>query len=160
MGFIWKTVMRQCRKLLGRLFILLHKDLTDTQWQTFEQFIRFALVGCSNSLVSLVICYIIQFVLGTGYYILGQTLGYIAAVFNSFFWNSKYVFHVPDMNRKIVFGKMCLCNIVVYALQIGSVYLLVDILAVSTWIAPVVAIFISLPVNFCMNKFFAFRKGH
>ena len=81
--------------------------MTDEQWQGWEQFIKFALVGCSNSLVCLVVCYVVLLGLGEKQYLLGQTLGYIAAIFNSFFWNNKYVFSDHKGNKKAAFGKMC-----------------------------------------------------
>ena len=52
---------------------------------------------------------------------------------------------------------MCVCNVAVYMLQMGALYLLVDIMAVSEWSAPVLAILIALPVNFLLNKLIAFR---
>lgn len=131
--------------------------MTDEQWQGWEQFIKFALVGCSNSLVCLVVCYVVLLGLGEKQYLLGQTLGYIAAIFNSFFWNNKYVFSDHKGNKKAAFGKMCACNVIVYVLQMGVLYLLVDIMIVSEWIAPVLTIVIALPVNFLLNKFIAFR---
>ena len=157
MNRIWRSFMRLCRRGLTFIFKSLGKDLTTEQWQVWEQFIKFALVGCSNSLVCLVVCYFILFCFGEGRYLFGQTLGYIAAVFNSFFWNSKYVFSNHKGNKKIAFGKMCVCNVVVYMLQMGALYLLVDIMAVSEWSAPVLAILIALPVNFLLNKLIAFR---
>ena len=95
--------------------------------------------------------------LGEKQYLLGQTLGYIAAIFNSFFWNNKYVFSDHKGNKKAAFGQMCACNVIVYVLQMGVLYLLVDIMIVSEWIAPVLTIVIALPVNFLLNKFIAFR---
>ena len=157
MNKIWRFVMRLCRWGLTLILKLLHKDLTDAQWQVWEQFIKFAMVGCSNSLVCLVVCYIILFGFGEEQYLLGQTLGYIAAIFNSFFWNSKYVFSDHRGNKKTAFGRMCVCNVAVYVLQIGALCFLVDIVAVSEWIAPVLAILIALPVNFFLNKLFVFH---
>ena len=52
--------------------------------KTLWQFFKFGLVGCSNSAVTLLVYYACIWILGTEFYLLGQTIGYIAAVINSF----------------------------------------------------------------------------
>lgn len=121
------------------------------------QFFKFGLVGCSNSAVTLLVYYACIWILGTEFYLLGQTIGYIAAVINSFFWNSRYVFNDIQVNKIHVFVKMCLCNVVIYVMQMLFLYCFVDMMSVSEKIAPVIAILITLPVNFILNKVFAFK---
>ena len=145
------------RRILEWTYQLIGKELTDSQWHVWEQFIKFALVGCSNSLICIVVCYLIIWIGGKAYYLLGQTFGYIVAVLNSFYWNSRRVFSDYHGNPKVAFVKMCLCNVVIYVLQIAISFLSVNLLEVSEWIAPILAVLIALPVNFTLNKLFAFR---
>lgn len=143
-------------------FVMLKRFLADFMQvnmdrKTLWQFFKFGLVGCSNSAVTLIVYYICIWLLGAEFYLLGQTVGYIAAVINSFFWNSRYVFNDSQVNKTKAFVKMCLCNVVVYVMQMVLLYGLVDILSISEKLAPVMVIFITLPVNFILNKVFAFR---
>lgn len=126
--------------------------------KTLWQFIKFGLVGCSNSAVTLIVYYICIWLLGAEFYLLGQTVGYMAGVINSFFWNSRYVFNDSQVNKTKAFMKMCLCNVVVYVMQMLLLYWFVDMMSISEKLAPVIAIIITLPVNFILNKTFAFRK--
>jgi len=131
--------------------------LTDKRWKVWRQFIKFAFVGCSNSLVCLLVYYICIGLFGEEFYLWGQTIGYAAAVVNSFFWNSRYVFSDSKVNKLSAFIKMCLCNVVVYIMQMLLLYGFVDMLGISEKIAPVMVIILTLPVNFILNKVFAFR---
>ena len=55
-----------------------------------KQFIRFGLVGVSNTLISLGVYYLLYF-LGV-HYLIANTIGFIISVFNAYYWNNKYVF--------------------------------------------------------------------
>ena len=125
--------------------------------KTLWQFLKFGLVGCSNSAVTLIVYYFCIWLFGAKFYLWGQTLGYIAGVINSFFWNSRYVFNDSNINKAQAFIKMCLCNVLVYGMQMILLYCFVDIMSASEKIAPVIVILITLPVNFTLNKVFAFR---
>jgi len=105
----------------------------------------------------LLICYLIIWIGGEKCYLFGQTIGYIVAIFNAFFWNSRYVFSDYHGDKRVAFFKMCLCNGMVYLFQIAVSFLSVKFFIVSEWIAPIVAISAALPVNFILNKLFAFR---
>lgn len=126
--------------------------------KTLCQFFKFGLVGCSNSAVTLIVYYICIWLLGAEFYLWGQTVGYIVAVINSFLWNSKFVFNDSQVNKAHAFIKMCLCNVIVYVMQMLLLYCFVDIISISEKIAPVIAILITLPVNFLLNKIFAFKQ--
>lgn len=144
-----------CSAMLKRFLVEIMHARIDRK--TLWQFIKFGLVGCSNSAVTLIVYYICIWLLGADFYLVGQTVGYIAAVINSFFWNSRYVFNDSRVNKTNAFMKMCLCNVVVYAMQMVLLYWFVDMMSVSEKIAPVVVILVTLPVNFILNKVFAFR---
>ena len=58
--------------------------------KTFWQFIKFGMVGASNTLISLVIYYIGLYL--NVHYVLSNVLGFIAGTLNAYYWNNKYVF--------------------------------------------------------------------
>lgn len=61
-------------------------------------------------------------------------------------------------DREGVFVRMCMCYGVTYVMQIEIVYVGVETLHVSEMMVPVIAILITTPVNFVLNKRFAFKN--
>ncbi len=56
------------------------------------QFIRFLAVGCMNTLVTLLVIFLLKSAAGINPYIANAT-GYVAGLINSFIWNRIWVFH-------------------------------------------------------------------
>ncbi len=156
---IWTMLMRFARFCLTLVAKPLHLDVTDENWNVWEQFIKFVLVGCSNALITLLVYYAIVLAFGKSAYLAGQTVGYIAGIFNSFFWNSRFVFSAQQASNKQAFVKMCVCYGATYFVQTGLLYLFVSVWSMSEFLAPILAILITTPINFALNKLWAFRAG-
>ena len=54
------------------------------------QFIKFGMVGVSNTVVSLATYYLFTF-FGV-YYLIANALGFVTGTLNAYYWNSKFVF--------------------------------------------------------------------
>jgi putative flippase GtrA len=119
-----------------------------------RQFIKFGVVGVSNNIVSLGVYYVCV-AIDPGLYMIGYIVGFIAGVLNSYIWNSKYVFR-KTANIKIL-AKTFICYGV--TMFLGSIFLfvVVDAMNISTFVAPILVIALTLPFNFLLNKFWAFR---
>ena len=119
------------------------------------QFIKFGIVGLSNTLISLATYYILIY-FGINY-IVANTVGFVISVLNAYYWNSKFVF--KKTNEKTL--KPMIKTFVSY----GSTFLLstillivmVDYLGISKIIAPALNLIITIPLNFLLNKFWAFK---
>lgn len=148
-----------CRFILSALYRLVGKSLSEEAWRVWRQFIMFVLVGFSNTFVLLVFYYIVLFTAGSEYYILGQTVGYIAGIINSYFWNSRFVFS-SGSNGAMSFIRMCICYGLTYVIQILALYLMIDVAGISDIVAPIVAVIITTPINYIMNKLYAFHDRH
>ena len=157
---IWNFLMKITKWCFYWCFKLFKKELSDDTWCMLEQFIKFLLVGCSNTIVVLVIYYIVVWIGGRQYYLLGQTLGYIIGIINSFFWNSKFVFSDSKESQGKAFIKIFLCYGITYVIQICLLYVLVECISISEWLAPVICIIITTPINFVLNKLFAFKVNN
>ncbi|MDE6309469.1 MAG: GtrA family protein [Muribaculaceae bacterium] len=87
--------------------------------QATTQFIKYAVVGVMNTMVTLIVIFVCKSLLGVPE-VLSNALGYIAGVVNSFMWNKTWVFRSKKSFRReavkfaIGFG---LC----YVLQLGVV---------------------------------------
>ncbi|MGM9803924.1 MAG: GtrA family protein [Muribaculaceae bacterium] len=69
--------------------------MNDNTRTTAIQLIKYAIVGVSNSLITLVVIFVCNELLGLKL-MLADTIGYIAGVINSFIWNKEWVFKTHD----------------------------------------------------------------
>lgn len=159
MKTIWRIFSRFFRSCLQLAVKPFHIEITDARWAICEQFIKFAIVGCSNAGVTLLVYDATVLVFGAQYYMMGQTIGYLAGIGNSFFLNSHFVFCKKSDKKFNAFLKMCGCYGITYFIQIGLLYLFVETLKVPALIGPVFAIIITTPINFLLNKLWTFREN-
>lgn len=142
----------------------LSKDLFkgENRQQLFSlalQFIKFGIVGVSNTLISLAIYYLFVFV-SKDLYLWGNVVGWVVSVLNAFYWNNKYVFKSEKSGWKDVVRRL-LKNYLTYGatflLSTLLLWLEVNFWGVSEWLAPVVNLLVTIPLNFLLNKFWAFK---
>jgi len=155
---LWEPVKRLTRYVLKLASKLFRFKVTDDIQHVWDQFVKFAFIGLSNALITLTFYYVIILVFGNGAYLIGQTIGYIAGIINSFFWNSRFVFLEHKQGKIHSFLKMTLCYALTYGIQIGLLYLFVNVCGISAFLSPVLAILISTPINFFLNKLWAFSE--
>ena len=65
---------------------------------TTVQLLKYGVIGASNTLITLVVFYVLNTLLGAAYG-LANTIGYILGLINSFVWNRNWVFKTK-VNRK------------------------------------------------------------
>ncbi|AEF82102.1 GtrA family protein [Leadbettera azotonutricia] len=121
-----------------------------------KQFIGFCIVGVSNTLISLAIYYAMVY-LGVHYQI-ANVVSYVISIFNAYFWNRWLVFKKRSEPRT---GQL-IRTYISYGFTLGLsallLYILVDVFNISSYIAPIIILFITTPVNFLLNKFWTFRE--
>lgn len=122
------------------------------------QFVKFGIVGLSNTLISYVV-YLAGVWIGM-HYLLASVLGFVISVLNSFYWNNKYVFRQGDEERNLLLTLVK--TFMAYAatgLVLANIllYIWVDILGISEYLGPIINLVITVPLNFVINKLWAFR---
>lgn len=120
------------------------------------QFVKFGLVGVSNAIVLLAVYYVLLYV--NVHYIIAYTIGFILSVLNAYFWNNQYVF---KQARATFWNKLLKCYvsyITTFFISTIFLYFWVDIIGISEKIAPIINICITTPINFVMNKLWAFKR--
>lgn len=127
--------------------------------QTLIQFIKFGIVGVSNTAISLLVYYIVLWI-NPNWYLAGNVAGWIISVANAFFWNERYVFtqernSFAAMLKRI--GKTYLSYGATFLLSTVLLYLEVDVWHWSAVISPLINLLITIPLNFLLNKFWTFR---
>lgn len=164
---MWGIIEKVVCSFLKLACRLCHKECTEGMQTAFAQFVKFGIVGISNTLISyfiyLIMLYFFQsFGLLENYdYLTAQLIGFVLSVLWSFYWNNKVVFMQSSGSKRILW-KTLLKTFAAYSftgLFLNSVLLIlwVQVLGVSEYVAPVFNLLFSVPLNFVINKFWAFR---
>ena len=158
-GFIEKIYMF----FVELLFKIIKKDLTDKKRQTFKEFLQFGLVGVSNTIISYVVTLLLVSKSGVKFdYIIANIVSWLLSVLWSFYWNNKFVFKKEEGEKRNIWAAL-FKTYVSYGFtglilnNILSV-LWVSVLHISKMLAPIINLVISIPINFFMNKLWAFGK--
>lgn len=161
---ILEKIVRFCLRLVCKMC---HRECTEKMKTAIIQFIKFGIVGISNTLVSYLIYvamlfFFQSFGLRANYdYLIAQVIGFVLSVLWSFYWSNKVVF-TNDSGRERVLWKTLLKTFVAYSftglfLNSALLVLWVRMLGVSEYVAPVFSLLFSVPLNFLINKFWAYR---
>lgn len=122
-----------------------------------KQFMKFGLVGVSNTLISLG-CYYV-FVYFGFHYLIANTVGFLVSVCNSYFWNSRYVFKDKKEQSGVrAFIKVFCSYGVSFCLSSVLMVIFVQLLGISEYLAPILRLAFTIPLNFVMNKLWAFKE--
>ena len=144
------------KRLFDKMGIHNREEFFTVMWQ----FIKFGIVGVSNTLISLAIYYIFVFI-SKDLYLWGHVVGWVVSVFNAFYWNNKYVFRSEKTGFRSVLNRLFKTYLTygaTFLLTTVLLYLEVDVWHMSEFIAPLINLLISIPLNFLLNKFWAFKK--
>jgi putative flippase GtrA len=127
--------------------------------ETIIQFLKFGIVGFSNTAISYAI-YSILVYFGL-HYLVASVIAFIISVLNSFFWNNKYVFKKQQNQERNIFHALfkTFLSYAFTGLVMANILLFVfiDIMHISKYIAPLFGLAITVPTNFLLNKLWAFR---
>ena len=123
------------------------------------QFIKFGMVGAINTVLSYLItngCYYAIHL----HEQISNLIAFIITVAISFILNGKYVFNKNNENRS--FWKSLLKVYASYSITglfLASVFLYVEeqILGIPHYIATLMNLIITIPINFILNKFWAYK---
>ena len=162
---LWKFIEKIIDFILCRLLRL---KINETQWEALMQFVKFGIVGLSNTVISYVI-YVGTLILfqknnliPSVDYLVAQVIAFSLSVLWSFYWNNKFVFEKADNEERNIVHAL-IKTYISYAftgLFLNSILSLlwVEVLGIPKIIAPIINLLVSVPLNFVMNKFWAFRK--
>lgn len=122
------------------------------------QFVKFGIVGFSNTAISLGIYYLFIFI-NKDLYLIGNAVGFVVSVLNSYYWNSKYVFKKTEEGHLKPILKTFTAYGGTFILGTALLLVMVELLSVSEKIAPIINLVITVPINFLVNKFWTFKKS-
>lgn len=166
---IWGWIEKCTYMLMGFLCKMIGKPLTESRMEGVMQFVRFGIVGVSNTIISYVIYVVCLLffqkmgILKNIDYIIAQVTQFVLSVLWSFYWNNRMVFTLKEGEKRSVW-KALIKTYISYSftgLFINSALLIVwvKVMHISEFIAPVINLLISVPLNFIINKFWAFKAN-
>lgn len=164
---LWNWIEKVTYTILTVCFMLIKKKLSDEGFSSFMQFIKFGIVGISNTLISYIL-YVINLLIFQRFhlfvnidYLIAQIIAFALSVLWSFYWNNKLVFVLGE-NEKRSTARTLVKTYISYSFTgifLSGVLLVIwiQIFHVSEFLAPIVNLLISVPLNFLMNKFWAYQ---
>lgn len=135
--------------------------------RTFIQFIKFGIVGVSNTLVSYLLnllCLLLLDKYDVAYdYVIANTVAFVLSVLWSFFWNERFVFTEKQdsyqSNRLVRLLKMYLSyGFTGIILNNVLSFLWISVLGISKVIAPLINSAVGVPINYVLNKKWTFEE--
>ena len=153
------------RTAIAAVFRLLHIPLKENTLQSLVQFVKFGLVGVTSTAVSYGINILVLKLLQPYHlswdYVAGNVVAFVLSVLWSFYWNNKYVFRKGEGQKRNL-GKALLKTYVAYGLTgivLANVlsWVWINVFGISKYVAPLINLVISIPLNFIINKCWAVR---
>ncbi len=164
---IWQIIEKTIYIILNKIYKIANKEISEKKFLEYTQFVKFAIVGMSNTIISYIL-YLVSLLILQKYkifpnidYIISQMTAFVISVFWSFWWNRKIVFKKNE-KEKLFWWKSLWRTYVAYSftgLFLNSLLLIlwVRFFHISEVIAPFINLIFSVPLNFIINKFWTFR---
>ncbi len=147
---------------------LLRKAEKGNRMATLLQFIKFGIVGVSNTAITYGTEMLFYYVIlvnspmsRNGKVILTSAVAFIISVTNAYFWNNRFVFRSAGRkswrDHAAAYIRMVLCYSITQMLLSPAIKMLLVGRGVPYYMASLASLVVSIPLNFVLNKFWAFR---
>ncbi len=140
--------------------------MKNTKSDGVVQFIKFAIVGASNTLVDWVVFYILINSVFGGQHSLAKAISFVVAVLNSYLWNTIWTFkreyQAINANKSAIFIKFIIISLIGWAINVYIYNLAAGNLSVQLvnkdLLPLILASASAIIVNFFGNKMWTYRK--
>jgi putative flippase GtrA len=122
-----------------------------------RQFVKFAIVGVSSTIIDWGIFYLLNYYFGI-YYLIAKGLSFAVSVINSYIWNRRWTFRSANPKKLHEFGKFMLVAVVGLVLNTYIMFLAVEKLHLRYIFGLIFATAIVMFWNFLINKFWTFKE--
>ena len=153
------------RKIIKKCLDIFHITYQDSGIDGLIQFIKFGIVGVSNTVLSYVINVLVLLMMRpmnvAWDYFASNIISFLLSVLWSFYWNNRFVFVAKEGEHRNVW-KALLKTYIAYGFT-GIIlnnllsWVWVSVLGISKYIAPLINLIVSVPLNFVINKLWAFK---
>lgn len=148
------------------VFKVLRLKLRDETWEKLMQFVKFGIVGVSNTVISYVLNVLVLLALRSWEvswdFVAANVVAFVLSVLWSFYWNNRFVFVVQDGEKRDI-GRTLFKTYLSYGFTgiiLNNIlsWLWISVFGISKYVAPLINLVISVPLNFVINKFWAFKE--
>lgn len=152
--------------VLRKVLRILHIEVKEKSIEVLVQFIKFGIVGVSNTVVSYVLNIAVLLSLQplrvSWDFVAGNVVAFVLSVLWSFYWNNRLVFMAQEGESRSVL-KTLFKTYIAYGFTgiiLNNILSLlwISALGISKFLAPLLNLILSVPINFVINKFWAFKK--
>ena len=153
------------KRILDKIFQIIHYNASERVIENCIQFIKFGIVGLSNTVVSYIFNVLVLLALQpfevNWDFVAGNMVAFVLSVLWSFYWNNRLVFRAENGEKRSVW-KTLVKTYIAYGFT-GIILnnllslLWISVLGLSKYIAPLLNLVLSVPLNFIINKFWAFK---
>jgi putative flippase GtrA len=120
----------------------------------YGQFIKFCIVGATNTGISLIVYAILLKV--NVYYLAASAISYLAGLINGYVLSSSFVFkHKINVKKGLKFIGVYVSSLLI---NLGFLYILVDRFKLSAFFAQVVVTCFNVFYNYFLNKIWTFKE--
>lgn len=135
-------------------------DFLQKIWDRFGQFIKFSLVGLSNSIIAIVVFNLYIYFINKPVWIIsevnvGYSLSFILSIINCYYWNIKYVFP-SGKNKKKEITKFVIQYLITYFLGFGLINLFC-FFGMHESISQILQMTVTSVINYFGSKFLVFK---
>ena len=99
-----KNKLDKLEKLIGKILKKYNPSASETAAEQVMQFLKFGVVGVSNTLVSYVLNVAVLVILApmrvSWDFVAGNVVAFVLSVLWSFYWNNRFVFVVGDGKKR------------------------------------------------------------
>lgn len=120
------------------------------------QFIKFSLVGVSNTIVGFGAWFVMHRVFGIQY-IIANDLSYIPGLLNSFIWNKLWTFESRG-NKKLETVLFLAVFVPCFLVQNGALIFLKEIAGLNVIVSQIVSMVVYTVMGYVLNKFVTFNR--
>jgi putative flippase GtrA len=137
-------------------------NLIQLRWKilplSLQQFIKFSIVGVFNTLITLLILFILDSTIGRGQF--GYPFAYGVGAINSYIWNKLITFRQKQVSKRtpiqfILFFVLALCGLFIYSY---TALFFEEVVGFHYAIASIVGTISNFLIQFLISKFVVFRK--
>ena len=142
------------------------KKLTEQAAASFLQFVKFGIVGLSNTVISYMIYassllfFKSRHLLPETDYLAAQMLAFLLSVLWAYYWNDRAVFQTGSSGQRKVFQTL-MKTYLTYSFTglflSGGLLILWVYIGIPKLAAPALNLLFTVPLNFLINKFWTFK---
>ena len=103
---VWKAIEQIARVILEFVFGLFQKKLDEEMFCALMQFVKFGIIGVSNTIISYVLNILVLIFLQpfsvSWDFIAGNIVAFVLSVLWSFYWNNKFVFTMQEGEERFI----------------------------------------------------------